>query len=373
MTLTALLQSHQNTYPLMQEQDFLKLLYQRSFGCGHMVSDETAAMNYMKEEWQDCVPASPKNNFEALGNGFARFYLEGAINRGISAEALTRLFIMSAGLPLSGNAEQTFLSDCKVLEQLCENQQLPCSVSAVTSLKDTCIQDNFRPFRHSEIYRSAYQPHYRVISECLLPLLPLLELPELLSSLSNEPLLTLSDLYLPDSSDCRSSCYVIAIDGRCASGKTTLAKLLSEVLRAPIISMDDFFLPPELRTKQRLLEPGGNIHYERFTKEVAEHIKSTDAFTYERYDCHTMAHSTIVVPSARIRIVEGSYSLRPEWHSLYETALFTTCSPDLQKERILQRNGEGMWKRFEEAWIPLEEHYFEVNSEFLTSCVIIRN
>ena len=32
--------------------------------------------------------------------------------------------------------------------------------------------------------------------------------------------------------------------------------------------MDDFFLPMELRTAERLEEPGGNVHYERFSAEV---------------------------------------------------------------------------------------------------------
>ena len=36
---------------------------------------------------------------------------------------------------------------------------------------------------------------------------------------------------------------VIAIDGRCASGKTTLARELAERLGAGVIHMDDFFLP----------------------------------------------------------------------------------------------------------------------------------
>ena len=47
---------------------------------------------------------------------------------------------------------------------------------------------------------------------------------------------------------------VIAIDGRCASGKSTLAQQLAGLTGAGIIHMDDFFLPRELRTEERLTE-----------------------------------------------------------------------------------------------------------------------
>ena len=54
---------------------------------------------------------------------------------------------------------------------------------------------------------------------------------------------------------------VVAIDGMAASGKTTAAEQLTEQLGGEVIHMDDFFLPPEMRTEERLSQPGGNVHY----------------------------------------------------------------------------------------------------------------
>ncbi len=45
---------------------------------------------------------------------------------------------------------------------------------------------------------------------------------------------------------------LVTIDGPCGSGKSTLADALSAALNAPIIRMDDFFLPHALKTPQRL-------------------------------------------------------------------------------------------------------------------------
>ena len=65
---------------------------------------------------------------------------------------------------------------------------------------------------------------------------------------------------------------VVGIDGMAAAGKTTLAAELADKFCGEVIHMDDFFLPFELRTAERLKEPGGNVHYERFIDEVVSKI-----------------------------------------------------------------------------------------------------
>ena len=49
---------------------------------------------------------------------------------------------------------------------------------------------------------------------------------------------------------------LIAIDGRCGSGKTTLASLLAEEFGGALFHMDDFYLREEQRTPERLAELG---------------------------------------------------------------------------------------------------------------------
>ena len=59
---------------------------------------------------------------------------------------------------------------------------------------------------------------------------------------------------------------LIAIDGKCASGKTTLAERLALKYKANLFHMDDFFLRPFQRSEERLKVPGENIDHERFLK-----------------------------------------------------------------------------------------------------------
>lgn len=50
---------------------------------------------------------------------------------------------------------------------------------------------------------------------------------------------------------------LVAIDGRCGSGKTTLGEYLKQIFDCNLFRMDDFFLRMEQRTPQRLKETGG--------------------------------------------------------------------------------------------------------------------
>ena len=154
---------------------------------------------------------------------------------------------------------------------------------------------------------------------------------------------------------------VLAIDGRCGAGKTMLAGLLSQRLGCGVIHMDDFFLPDALRTRKRLAEPGGNVHYERFAEEILPRLQKTEAFRYRMFDCGRMAlGEEVQVPAGKIRIVEGAYSCHPFFGEYMSLKIFCNVGPQEQLRRIRSRNGEDAVKSFVEKWIPMEERYFRV-------------
>ena len=157
---------------------------------------------------------------------------------------------------------------------------------------------------------------------------------------------------------------IIAIDGRCASGKTTLAKLLSNELSAPFVSCDDFFLPPEKRTDERLAEIGGNMERERLYAEVLAPFTSGAPITFRPFLCHNASYGQeISLSNNRILIVEGAYSCHPDLWDCYDLHIFMTLSQEEQKRRILARNPENA-EDFFTKWIPMEERYLE-NSRLL--------
>jgi len=156
----------------------------------------------------------------------------------------------------------------------------------------------------------------------------------------------------------RTGRCILVIDGMAAAGKTTAAQYLSSRWNASVVHMDDFFLPPELRTAERLSEPGGNVHYERFAEEVLPALKTNTPICYRAFDCSVMAYGkTQFVPAAPIVIVEGAYSMHPIFEKYWDLSAFFTVDTEEQKRRIVARGGEDIWPIFRDRWIPMENAY----------------
>ena len=157
-----------------------------------------------------------------------------------------------------------------------------------------------------------------------------------------------------------SAPIIIAIDGRCASGKTTLSEALQKELGCAVFHMDDFFLRPEQRTAERLERAGENVDHERFLKEVLRPLRSGEkTVVYRPFDCGTMSVSEAVsVGIGDICVVEGSYSCHSELWGYYDLRVFLDVDKETQIGRIIRRNGEQRAEVFRSKWIPLEERYF---------------
>ena len=163
---------------------------------------------------------------------------------------------------------------------------------------------------------------------------------------------------------------IIAIDGRCGSGKTYLAELIGKGLPCNILHMDDFYLPFEQRPKNWMEIPAGNMDLERFLTEVLRPIRTNKQAVYRPYICKKNCMGEEVhLPPRNLTIVEGSYSHHPLLAAEYDLTIFLTCSKEEQKKRLQMREGDR-FPNFEKQWIPLEENYLrrysiETNSQLV--------
>ena len=152
---------------------------------------------------------------------------------------------------------------------------------------------------------------------------------------------------------------IVAVEGGSASGKTTLSNTLKEKYNATIFHMDDFFLQPFQRTKERYAEVGGNVDRERFLKEVLEPLSRGEAIRYRPFDCLAMSLSNeVTVEPKSLIVIEGVYSMHPLLSSYYDYSVFLDIDKELQKARVLKRNTHTLAQRFFNEWIPLENEYF---------------
>lgn len=166
---------------------------------------------------------------------------------------------------------------------------------------------------------------------------------------------------------------IIAIDGRCASGKTTLANQLQQEFGCNAIHMDDFYLPLSERDVNWQCTPAKNIDFQGLLA-VLNQIKAQSEYQFSPYCCEKGSYKEPLTFCANpITIVEGSYCCHPCLYEYYDVRLFMDIPSDEQKKRLLNRNGEEGYARFQTIWIPLEEMYFQ-QYDIRNQCdVVIKN
>lgn len=153
--------------------------------------------------------------------------------------------------------------------------------------------------------------------------------------------------------------FLLAIEGRCGAGKTTMAERIRAKSGCAVIPMDHFFLRPDMRSEERLREPGGNVDYERFQEEVLVPLEEGRPFSYRPFSCRIQAFAKpICITPGRLVVIEGSYSCHPRLFPYYDLSLFLDIDFQEQLRRIEKRNGRDGLADFQEKWIPLEERYF---------------
>lgn len=317
-------------YPDLQAQDLVKLAYQHARGCEHMVRLSPEIAEFLAAERQ-----GRGVRFENIGNGLVRAYLTGGENE-LSTGLLARMFVYSARY--FRGTEGGLEAALQTLQALAERGEIPVPAREMAAFLADYRAAGCPAVHHSEAYRASYAPRYRVLLRLFRDFIAAFRALEELKA--------------------RKKGAIVAIDGMCASGKTTLARALAETLDANVYHMDDFFLPPALRTKERLDEVGGNVDRERFLQEVLIPLAQGRPFAYRPFRCDRMALAEAVEsrPGA-LNIVEGAYSCHPALREYYDAVICLTIDPQEQARRIRARNGEGMLARFVNEWIPMENRY----------------
>lgn len=152
---------------------------------------------------------------------------------------------------------------------------------------------------------------------------------------------------------------LIALDGRCGSGKTTLAAQLAEPFPgSAAFHTDDYYLPPAQRIPNWAETPCANMDLTRLREEVLVPAQAGAAVRSRAYSCREGAYlPEQCVPPAPLYILEGSYSHHPLLAGFYDLKVFVTCSKEEQARRLQTREGEH-YENFVRRWIPLEEAYF---------------
>lgn len=326
----AAIQAHRARYPRMEPQDYGKLAYQTEFGPRHMALEPETVLSCLRREWAAVPAGGAALPVEDLGEGLSRFHLTGGGDVELAAPLLAELFLRTAQEP-RGSAEgmERRLALLRGLD-----------VPGLDGWLVEYRRQGCPAVHHSEAFRAAYHPHYRLLNtqyaHCFPALLAIARLAR-----AGGP-------------------AVIAIDGRCGSGKTRFAALIQELFPCNVIHMDDFYLPMKKRPPGWEDEAGGNMDFSRFLSEILLPARRGGGLYYRPYNCRTGHLSGAEqLPLRPLTVVEGSYSTHPRLAGHYDCTIFLTCPPEEQARRLRAREGSA-FPLFPRRWIPMEERYFHL-------------
>ena len=162
--LKAILIAHAKRYPLMQPRDAVKLIYQNEFGGGHLIRDEQACLNYLRQEYASAEKDPTAALYEDIGNGIVRVNL--AAVKPEDLEQLGRDFIRSAAKH-KGTLD-SFLNKLEVLRMLTAEGVCAFDLDALNTYLSEYKAAGYPAVSHSEQYRQAYKPAYRIIRNAYL-------------------------------------------------------------------------------------------------------------------------------------------------------------------------------------------------------------
>lgn len=356
---TSAARAHWARYPLMEPQDFCKLAYQSEFGPAHMVEspDKTLAALLTERKEAGTEPMPP----EPIGNGLCRVPITQALSTLSDLPLIGRMFSLTMAVT-EGTPEG-------LADKLAQLEALP--VPGMADYLDAYRRQGCPPVSHSEAYRNAYSPHYRVVRTDYAGYLPALRV---LDRFAREHYAAW--LRLSHRGDLRSSAAMrqkglrpclIAVDGRCGSGKTGFADIVDHLIPGSrhVIHMDDFYLPWEARAEDWKEHPAGNMDLDRLREQVLAPVSEGRPLAYPPI-LQAAAEKSVDLDGEPIEVdpddvemilVEGTYSQHPALAGYYDWKLFLTCEHEEQTRRLQAREGD-YYPTFDSLWRALEERYF---------------
>ena len=151
-----------SAYPESTLQDVYKSFYQDRFGPGHMISDTASARSYLMRELSEMSDASSVY-YEPTGSEgrYVRVYLSAVADSLITAEQLLEAFIKSANAIQVPPTE--WVTEWEDIVGVIRKYDL--KVNDFEAQQPVLLEAarNCQAVHHSQAYREAYHPHYRIV------------------------------------------------------------------------------------------------------------------------------------------------------------------------------------------------------------------
>ena len=158
--LIEILARHAEKYPRMTPCDVVKLIYQSEFLGGHMIKSPEQSLLRLTDEYEHVEKTPGSELFEYIGNGAFRINLAALDVEKYSLYDLNRDFCESANLR-RGSIED-FLAKLDILVSELSRFGFGFSADELDDFLKKYREAGCPAVSHSEEYRLAYRPAYRV-------------------------------------------------------------------------------------------------------------------------------------------------------------------------------------------------------------------
>jgi hypothetical protein len=157
---------HLRMRPLMRATDFYKLIFQGVFGVGHIMG--ASARRWLDDESEglnlEDGLEEPLLEGVAADGSMVRVNLRLFLRRGLDLVALYEAMVESE---VEGSDEE-FMEIWSVLKDLVDRGDIAVDREELQGLDRELREEGCRPHHHSQAYREAYKPAYRVVSRSAL-------------------------------------------------------------------------------------------------------------------------------------------------------------------------------------------------------------
>lgn len=165
---------------------------------------------------------------------------------------------------------------------------------------------------------------------------------------------------------------IIGIEGYGGSGKTTIAKLLSEQLgSAYVVHLDDFII------KAKLTEPSwdkGAFDRERLEKQILIPATTDKEILYQKliWESDTLSEP-ITVSKTDYLIIEGISSYHPTLAKYYDYKIWIDTPMEIAKERGHARDGSNENTQHWDLWAENDLKYQNKYHPEVAADIVINN
>ena len=151
-------------YPQATLQDVYKTCYQDYFGAEHLLTDTASARRYLHQELEECrntdMSTMPKEEPTGFRHRFKRINLSNVVDNELTEDQLLAMFIKAAGKnnAFGDDWESEWKKIVHIALQVNQNW---FDLELLSDLQEAARAK--QPVRHSEAFRKAYNPHYRIV------------------------------------------------------------------------------------------------------------------------------------------------------------------------------------------------------------------